>query len=425
MNSDVSLKKQLLSFSRPARLFLIATVIDGVIYSAWSLYFNFYILERGYSREFLGLVTSMTSAATLLLGIPIGLLSDRIGRKRAMLIGVAVVVLSNALQVTAKTPGLILIASFLAGVGGSLYYLSQAPFMMRVSDDENRALLFSLNFGLVTLSGVIGSLFAGALPSFIANWLSVPVNSAQAYQAVLLAAVALGSITLIPLALIHEPGLPKTLQKTAESTSGLLASTWRVLSRKITIQLSLPNLLIGLGAAILIPYINVFFRDKFNIPDQTLGLLFGLSSLLTGIGSIFSPRLAISLGGKIRAVVVTQGLSLLFLLIMGFAPVLWIAALGFLLRGMLMNMAVPLYSAFAMEQVTDHERATVNSVKELAWQLGWVVGPITSGIVQQRIGFTPLFIATAILYFLAIMLTWLFFSQTEKSSQELATVEST
>jgi predicted MFS family arabinose efflux permease len=157
---------------------------------------------------------------------------------------------------------------------------------------------------------------------------------------------------------------------------------------------------------------NVFFTSASTFPTSRW-VLFSLSAVLTGIGSIIGPRLAANLGSKIRAVVLTQGLSLAFLLVVGFSPYLWMASVGFLARGTLMNMAVPLYSAFAMEQVREREQATVNSVKELAWQFGWAVGPYLSGVVQEAYGFTPLFITTAVMYATAIFLTWVFFGGRE------------
>jgi predicted MFS family arabinose efflux permease len=172
---------------------------------------------------------------------------------------------------------------------------------------------------------------------------------------------------------------------------------------------------IGFGAAILIPYMNVFFRDD-AMPDST-GMMFSISAVLTGIGSIIGPRISTNLGSKIKAVVLTQGLSLAFLLVVGFSPFLGIAVIGFLMRGTLMNMAVPLYSAFAMEQVRERERATVNSVKETAWQMGWAVGPYLSGVVQEQYGFTPLFITTAVMYAASIVLTWVFFRSREEVKQ--------
>jgi predicted MFS family arabinose efflux permease len=289
-----------------------------------------------------------------------------------------------------------------------LYFLSQAPFMMKVSTEQNRTLLFSLSFGLVTLSGAVGSVFAGQLPALFGGWLDVPARSAVAYQAVLLSSVGLGLFTLVPLLLIKEP--PRIgISSRARSN----VSIWRVLKQPLTLQLSLPNLLIGFGAAILIPYMNVFLSDRHSVSDQNLGLLFSISSLMVGFGSIIGPRVAVILGNKIRAVVLTQALSLVFLLVMGFSPVFWLVAIGFLMRGTLMNMAVPLFSAFSMEQIPEREQGTVNSVKELAWQVGWAVGPYISGLVQVSYGFTPLFITTAALYASAILFTWILFEKRE------------
>ena len=99
-NPISSLIAQIRSFNRSALLFLIATILDGIIFSAWNLFFNFFILERGLGRDFLGLVNAMPSVSALLFGIPIGMLSDRISRKRAMLVGVALSILCMGLEVT-------------------------------------------------------------------------------------------------------------------------------------------------------------------------------------------------------------------------------------------------------------------------------------------------------------------------------------
>ena len=414
-----SLTSQIRTFNRSARLFLIATILDGIVFSAWGLFFNFYILERGFPRDFLGLVNAMPSISALLFGIPIGMLSDRLGRKRSMLIGVGASIVCMGLEVTVLNPNLILLMAFLGGMANMLYFLSHAPFMMKVSDKENRTLLFSLSFGLVTLSGAVGSLFAGQLPALFGGLLEVPARSAPAYQAVLLFSVSLSLLTLIPLSLIREP---KTMQ-TEPDLVRPKASLWGVVTRPETLKLALPNLLIGSGAAILIPYMNVFFADKFSLPDRQLGLLFSLSALLTGVGSVLAPRLSTGLGSKIRAVVFTQAASLAFLMLVGFSPYLWLVSISFLMRGTLMNMAVPLYHAFAMEQIREREQGTVNSVIELAWQVGWAVGPYVSGVVQQRYGFTPLFLTTGVLYLGSIVLTWVFFGNREKTGLLQAVVE--
>lgn len=396
------------SFSRPARLFLMAIIVDGIIYSAWSLFFNFYILAQGFDKNFLGIVNALPFASALLFSIPLGVLSDRIGRRKAMLIGLLVNTVAMGLQVTFTGPSLLLAMVFVGGLGQNLYYISQGPFIMSASNSKNRTLLFSLNYGLVTLSGAVGSLFAGYLPQVFGNILHVQADSATAYQAVLLCSVALGSISMLFIYLIHEPPDSRAVLPDKRKPVGDL------LRKPILWKLVSPQLLMGFGAAILIPYMNVFFAERFQFSDHTIGILFSISALLTGIGTVLGPRLAVILKSKIGSVVLMQTISLVFLVMLGFTGVPWLAAVAFLARGTFMNMGHPLYNTFTMEQFNASEQGTANSVLNLAWTAGWAVGPYISGVVQQRYGYQPLFVATAIFYALSILMTWVFFYRMEK-----------
>lgn len=390
------------SFNRAAKLFLLCVVINGIIFSAWQLFFNFFVLGLGYDKAFLGIVNSLPSVAALFLGLPMGVLSDRIGRRQAMLLGLLVYTLAAGVMITFPTRPIFISMSLLAGLGNTMFFISQSPFLMKVSTPQNRSLLFSLNFGLLTLSGAVGNIFAGQLPAFFGRILQVEPRSAAAYQAVLIASILLGATALIPLFLIKEPSVRREDHKKEQSPTGRSVL-------RLTILLALPNLIIGFGAAILMPYLNVFFREIYHMPDGPLGILFSLSSILTGIGSILGPALANRMGSKIRAVLITQGSSLIFLALLALSSVWWLAAVGFLLRAMLMNMAAPLYGAFGMEQIPPRAQGTVNSVLSVAWQVGWAVGPYLSGLVQETYGFGPLFITTGACYLAAIILTAVFF----------------
>ena len=409
-------------FGRAARLFLLTLVIDGVIFSGWQLFFNFYILQSGFSREFLGLATSLPSAAGLLFGIPLGRLSDRIGRKASIILGIAMSSLLMLAQITFRDPRLIAAAAFLYGAFNMLFIVGQAPLMAKLSNRDNRTMLFSLGFGVQTIAGSVGALFAGQLPGLFGGLLRVGAHSAAAYQAVLIATVLFGSLAIVPMWLMDEPR-PTPGPPEAENVPAGRESSRPTASRRdsasplwiATARMTAPQVLIGFGAAILIPYINVFYKDRFSISDSMLGALFGLSSLLIGVGSLLAPRLSTALSGKIRAIVATQSSSIIFLLLLGFSPAFWLSSLSYLMRTALMNMSAPLYSAYCMERTPEEHQGLVNSVLGLAWSVGWAVGPYISGLVQQHYGFPPLFIATAILYGLATLLTWLLFGRSESA----------
>jgi MFS family permease len=397
---------QFRSLNRAARLFLLALFFDGLLFSGWNLFFNLYIIDAGHSRDFLGLVNAAPSLTALLLGVPMGLLSDRIGRKRSMIIGFTLANFAILGMILGKSEAIILAMALLLGATSQLYVLSQAPFMMRTSDDKTRDVLFSLSFGMFPLASTAGNFLAGYLPGLFKSWLGIS-SSTLAYQGVLLFSAISSFIVLVPIVFIHEPKASK--QEGKVEPTGNKPSIWKVLLRPLTLKLSIPNLVIGLGAAILVPYFNVYFTERYQIQDAPLGLLFSMGSLLTGIACIIGPRLVGNLGGKVRTIVLGQSLSLIFLLMIGFSPWPWLAMIGFLMRGALMNMVAPLFDAFALEQSHEAEHGAVNSIRNLAWNVGWVVGPYLSGVVQQRYGFSPLFISTAVLYGLGIALTWGFF----------------
>ena len=397
---------QFRNLNRPARLFILALFLDGLLFSGWNLFFNLFIIDAGHSRDFLGLVNAAPSLSALLLGVPMGLLSDRMGHKRAMMVGFALANFAIIGMVLAHGEPLMLTLALCFGGASQLYVLSQAPFMMKTSDDRTRDVLFSLSYGMFPLASTLGNFLAGYLPGAFTHWFGLATR-ASAYQAVLLFSVISSFLVLVPIAFIHESKTVKTEER-AGSTERK-PSIWKTLARPLTLKLALPNLAIGLGAAILVPYFNVFFAERYRMSDASLGILFSAGSLATGVACIIGPRLVGNLGGKVRTVVLGQAASLGFLLLIGFSPWPWLSILGFLARGALMNMVAPLFDAFALEQSHESEHAAVNSVRNLAWNVGWTVGPYLSGLIQQRYGFSPLFVSTAILYGIGIVLTWIFF----------------
>lgn len=405
-NSVVQAMHRFRSLERPAHLYLLAAILYGMVMRGWFLFFNFYILESGFSREFLGLANAAPYMAVLFTGLFIGVLSDRLGSKRAMILGVILASVFRGCQILLPYQPVILGAGFLAGAFHTLFFISQAPFIMRAATLENRTLLFSLSFCFNAISAAIGSLLAGYLPSLFRYSFGEFPEGAFIYRVTLLTMVGLSFLAIFPLLLIR---LAPPSRHTV-NTSPVSAGAWQLLRRPLTLKIASPHLLIGLGAALVIPYMNLFFVERFQVSDARLGMLFSGVSIVMAIGALLVPALARKLGGKIQAVIATQAASVVFLLIIGFSPYLWIAAVSFLFRGALMNMSMPLYDNFVMEQVDEHEQGTLNSVKETAFQMGWTIGPYISSLVQVAYGFTLLFVSTAILYTAAIFLTWFFFS---------------
>ena len=151
-------------------------------------------------------------------------------------------------------------------------------------------------------------------------------------------------------------------------------------------KLVIPGLLISIGAGQVIPFLNLYVQRKFGLDLAQLNAVFALTSLGTVVAILLQPRLARRFG-QITSVVIVQGASIPFLVVLGFSPVLWTVILAMAVRNSLMNAGNPIFNAFAMEQVTPGERATLAAAMSVLWQAGWVIGGTFYALLQATVGF--------------------------------------
>jgi MFS family permease len=173
-------------------------------------------------------------------------------------------------------------------------------------------------------------------------------------------------------------------------------------------KLVIPMLITSIGAGLIMPFMNVFFRNVHAQSDSQIGVLFAWGSLAMGIGLLIAPVLADRFG-KIQIVVITQAMSIPFLFLLGFSPWYWLSAFAYFFRLALMNMSGPIYQTFVMEEVEPKARATVASLVSMAGSFGWAFSPMISGWIQVKYGFQPAFGLTLIIYVISIYFYWQFF----------------
>ncbi|MEM8532660.1 MAG: MFS transporter [Chloroflexota bacterium] len=426
--------------SIPALLYLLhAAFLTGSL-AISALFFNLAIDAMGYPRTFLGQLDSLAILVAASLSLPLWWLVTRIGLRQAMIANA--IIQATSVFIYAFWPAVVplLFAVSLTGMGGVLFQVSAAPFMMRYSDSESRDHLFSASASINIGVAGLGSFLAGPLPGIFARWLDVEAQSALAYRATFVVAGFGLLLALIPLLLIKEEHLNQSASATTNTASrqwtGIIEQArglWHALVGRLrslrssplietipepyrgvvrrpwpVIQLLISPFLISCGAALTIRYLNLFFRERFGVGDELLGIIFATLSIATGIAALIGPIVSIRIG-KIQTIALIQALSIPFLLTMAFTPVLAIVFGAALIRASLFNMASPLYDAFAMERTDEALRPIVIGLVNGAYTAGYLIAPLVSTWVQEHYGFTPLFVATAIFYSSAMLANyWLF-----------------
>ncbi len=339
-------------------------------------FLNFHLEALGYSRQAIGFAQALLLLVGVVLALPLAYLIPRLGYRKSLLLALALAMGSGLFL------GLGLgVFPSLAGYGlaGALVQGAGAPLMARLVPAKRWVSLFSLQAALTTASGFFSTLLAGFLSEWVgARW------------------VLLFGLPFFLLALPFLLGLPEG-QGTPPRLSGRFG---------LWLRLFVPQAVIGFGAGLVIPFLNLYMREKFGLSYGTTGFIFALSALATGGAMLLQPPL-VSRMGKLGAIVFVQALSLPFLAILAWVSWLPLVTLALLIRGALMNAAGPVYAALVMDYLEEGERPGFFLVEAALWSLLFSLGSALSGALQEALGlaaFNYLFATTLGLYALGIAL---------------------
>lgn len=363
----------LISFNRNLKLFMVANILIQIGVGVFSVMYNLYIRELGYSEAVNGSVISINALATALLLVPAGIVSDRIGRKSILLIGTLITAIMLFGRSLVSTEHPILLFSFLTGVVWAFIQVSGVPFLAENSKPNERIHLFSVHFALVTIANVIGNLLGGIVADGFQ--LLLKFGEVESIRGSLIVGAVIFTLGLLPLFQLKPTIVENELQNQAVAGNKIKEQeSYQDNSFKKNIHMiilfGISNLIIGIGSGLVIPYLNLYFANRFDASNSYVGLIIALGSAMTAVAMLIGPLLVKKVG-KVRALVIFQLLSIPFLFLTAYTNSLFIASIGFLLRQALMNAGNPIQSAIAMDVVHDKYKGLANSVSQMVFYIGW------------------------------------------------------
>ncbi|MGA2505158.1 MAG: MFS transporter [Anaerolineales bacterium] len=389
-------------FSPNARLYLASAILTGAALGVYSLLFNFYVISLNMDVNIAGQLASMNSTTALILAVPMGYLADVLGRKNSLIISGAAVSLAIVGMVVWPVKWILFAMAALMGAAQSLSAVTMMPFLLENSGEQERTYLFSLGSGAQMTASFVGNSIGGSLPTWLGTRQGISPTSSAAYAGALAIVAAVSTVGLIPYFFMKLRHLEKS-EQTHFAPLAYAAKKPAMLGKLI-----LPILVTSFGAGLLMPFMNIFFRVAYHQSDPVIGNLLAWGALAMGVGLLIAPVLADRIG-KIPVVVVSQGLSIPFLALLGFAPWFWLSGFAYYIRIALMNMSSPVYQTFVMEHTEPEARATVASLVNMANNFGRAFSPSVSGWMQVNYGFGPVYSGVLVLYTLSVYLYWRYF----------------
>jgi len=311
-----------------------------------------------------------------------------------------------------STP-LLLAASLIQGFVSTAYWVTNLPLLTESTTEEQRVGVFALNSFLLLGVGALGNLLGGAIPEFIAGILHVSAASTLPLRWGVFSAALFTFVFGLPLWFLQEPKRAKNVEQATTVVEAGATSEPVPKERRpvwLFLQLLLPDLVFTMGEGAVVALIQIYFVLRFQLLPGTLGIIFTISGLAGGIFSLTAP-LFVKRWSKLRLITSVQYLTAPLMVLIGFAPTLPLAIAGEYARSFMRTLIEPVYAAFAMEQVSDRQRATLSGFYSVTWSIGFSIGPAVGGWLQSNVSLSTSFVFGAFCLLLAPSLLLTFFGK--------------
>jgi MFS family permease len=371
-----------------ARLLLIGRGLrafgDGFV----SLLLPVYLKLLGFDEIAIGVLVAATLAGSAALTLAVGFVAHRWGH-HVLLVAACVLMIATGIGFALETQYWpLLLIGFIGTLNPSagdvsLFLPLEQALLAEATGDRDRTRLFAAYSLVGSLIAALGS-FAAGLPEIAADALgSGLVKPVQAMFA-LYALLGLATYFLYR-------RLPPPPARHAAPAEPLGAS------RRIVLVLAALFSLDAFGGGFIVQsLLALWLFDHYGLSLAAAGSFFFWSNVLTALSFLAAPRIAQRIG-LVHTMVWTHLPSNLLLILVPFAPSLWLALLLLLLRSALSSMDVPTRTSYVMAVVTPPERAAAASVTAVPRSLAAAAAPLVSGYLLAASPFGWSLVAAGVL----------------------------
>ncbi|MCD6570902.1 MAG: MFS transporter [Deltaproteobacteria bacterium] len=350
-----------------------------------------YAKSMGATGLLIGLIFSSFAISKTIVNPFFGRLSDRVGKKPPIVVGLFLFTLVGIAFTWARNPMDLIVIRLVMGVANALVVPIVGAYIGELATKDNEAQYMAI-FNISILIGM-------GIGPFMGGFLSDRYGMASAFYAMAAATAFSCIITFILLPQKRRPDSGKSLPKNPfKELIAIPKLRGLIVFNFITI--------IGIGGImVFLPLLT----KMHNITNTEIGILVSVIVCFTGILQVPFGRFADARENKVAFVITGAFITTMALFSLPFAKDFWwfmviglISAIGSALSG-------PAASALIIRNSRDiglgFSVATFDSVQAA----GFIVGPVLSGIVMDFMGINAVFRVSALIYLIGI---WIFYRYT-------------
>lgn len=264
-------------------------------------------------------------------------------------------------------------AAALIGCGGIVVASSGSALVADATAGADRPRMFGDQVALGALASFTAITLAGALAAPVGGLLGRSGTDAVTIRAV----IAVGGVLALASA------VPILFVRSAPVAAGRLDPPHR---RSLLLRFVAIEAAFGFGAGGFLPFLNLYFADRFGLPLAGVGLAVGALSVAGSAGALVNGRLIVGRLPPLAAVVVPVFASLPFALLAAAAGDPLLAWVALAVRAALMYGSTPNFTALELSSFTPAERAGAVALFAIGWNAAAAAGASLSGILRAELG---------------------------------------
>ena len=328
------------------------------------------------SPTMIGSLFASFGVSLLMLSVPMGAMSDRIGRKGPMIVGLALLALSTLAFAYAQSLPMLFAARLVQGAADGMTWIVGFAMIADLYGPDERGRAMGLVMAGSTLGIIVGPVVGG--------WL---------YQigGIRLPFVIVSAMALIELA-VFAAVAPRT------KGSGASAPMRRVLTHRPVAITSLVVIAGGGTIAMLEPVIPLIMQSRLGLGPAAIGTLFGIAAVASTTMHPIYGRLSDRWGAR-RLMMIGLILSAFVLPLLNFATDFRSAAFAMVPMWMAYSMIVTPSLAYMGEVASAagfEAYGVVYGAYNMAWAVGMMIAPALGGFLLERVGLAVLTIGWSV-----------------------------
>lgn len=365
--------------------------------TSFFLLLNYYMVAEGYADFEVAKVLSYRFMAVALLAFPLGLFIKGRRLKPFFYVGAVMVPILSLLviwAIQAHHTAILYPAAMLWGLGFTSIQVTALPFILLNTPPEQHSEAISLSFlafsGMICLVGVSYAVLHRVFPFWI-NEQSMLTGLA------FLSMIGIYFVSRIKVEEQRSNPIPLKMIRTGYD--------WGLIFR-----VSIPTLIIAIGAGFTIPVINLFFLNVHGVQSDTFSIMGATTFFLVVCVMIFMPAIRRRFGYQV-AITLFQSIAILVLFLLALTEYIkdwswaaYVAGFLYIIRQPLMNAAGPMTSEFTMYYVGSRNHEIISALNASIWSGSWFISTtLFSWMRQWDMRYVTIFLITVGFYMLGLV----------------------